>query len=122
MSYRRYTAQIVPRLCKMRSASATARSLERINNDIRCRDSDPQTAGELTERSRHATKDDRIHNTHRCRLANGSMREMAIRVLLLIVFLPASQAYGQAGEPQREQMNRLLEGVHNRVKEAAKAA
>src|SRR5438132_1485599 len=43
-------------------------------------------------------------------------------ILLLIVLFSASHAYGQAGEPPREQMNRLLEGVHNRVNEVAKAA
>ena len=51
-----------------------------------------------------------------------SMSKMAIRVLLLTIFCAASQAYGQAGEPQREQMNRLLEGVHTRVNQAAEAA
>jgi soluble lytic murein transglycosylase-like protein len=48
------------------------------------------------------------------------MKRMATRVLLCI-FIAASTMYGQGGETQREQMNRLLDGVHNRVNQAAVA-
>src|SRR5256885_8558593 len=49
------------------------------------------------------------------------MRKMASRVFLC-VFIAASNIYGQSGETQHEQVNRLLEEVHNRVNEAAVAA
>jgi soluble lytic murein transglycosylase-like protein len=49
------------------------------------------------------------------------MSRIASRVLLW-VFLAASEMYAQGGETQHEQINRLLEGVHSRVNEAAVAA
>jgi len=51
------------------------------------------------------------------------MRKMTIRALLLIAFVSASQAHGQvlsnADETPHERMNRLVDGVHNRVNEEA---
>jgi len=52
-----------------------------------------------------------------------AMRKMTIRALLLIAFVSASQAHGQvlsnADETPHERMNRLVDGVHNRVNEEA---
>lgn len=49
------------------------------------------------------------------------MRDMAIRVML-VVFAALANVYGQADDSRHDQMNRLIEGVHNHVNQAAAAA